>query len=94
METIAPSSSSASYEEQKKKSILEFCQEDPKVDGYYQYSYLCEPDVWEGGKKDFVTQLYEKEETANDGVAVRIPPRHILKVLWTVGKFGVTFVFL
>lgn len=78
METIAPSYSSASYEEQKKKSILEFCQEDPKVNGYYQYSYLCEPDVWEGGKRDFVTQLYEKD------AAVRIPPRHILKVLWTV----------
>jgi len=61
---------------------LDFCQEDQQVDGYY--TYPCEPDVWEGGKKDFITQLYEKEEKANDGAAVAIPERHILKVLWTV----------
>ena len=59
VKTTSSSSSKISYEELKQKSILDFCQEDQQVDGFY--TYPCEPDVWEGGKKDFITQLHEKE---------------------------------
>ena len=84
---MATSSSDPSYEEQKKKSILEFCREDAIDDDYGSTFSPFEPDVWEGGKKDFATQLYENEEKANDGAPGPILERHILKVLWIVGKY-------
>ena len=85
VKTTSSSSSKISYEELKQKSILDFCQEDQQVDGFY--TYPCEPDVWEGGKKDFITQLHEKEQKANDSAAIAIPKRHILKVLWTIEAY-------
>ena len=89
----------ANYQEQKKKSILEFCKKDDRSfspfprpwdrDPPPTYGMLSSipPDIWEGGKRDFAQGLYEQAEKASDQNIVPIIERDVLKIMWRVGEF-------